>query len=56
MSRMENAYVRSFGRSQRKPLEEHSITPGPGNYRLPSEFGHYIAKTAPGCERQKVHA
>ena len=48
---MENSHVRKFGRSQRKPLNSKSITPGPGNYRLPSEFGYYVAKTAPGCDR-----
>ena len=53
MSRMKNVFVRKFGKSQRQPLSQKSVTPGPGNYRMPSEFGHYISKTAPGCEREK---
>ena len=53
MSRMKNVFVRKFGKSQRQPLSQKSATPGPGNYRTPSEFGYYISKTAPGCERNK---
>ena len=44
LSRMQNTLVRKFGSSVRKPLAEKSITPGPGCYRLPSQFGYYLAK------------
>ena len=54
MSRMQNVLVRSFGKSQRQALNQKIGTPGPGSYRLPSEFGQYISKTAPGCEREKI--
>lgn len=48
---MHNSLVRKFGTSLRQPLAPNNNTPGPGNYKLPSEFGHYIAKSA--FENQK---
>ena len=26
------------------------VTPGPGKYRMPSDFGHYISKRAPATD------
>ena len=37
---------RKFGTSVRQPLGQKTNTPGPGNYKLPSEFGYYMAKNA----------
>lgn len=51
VSKMHNSLVRKFGTSLRQPLAPNNNTPGPGNYKLPSEFGHYIAKSA--FENQK---
>jgi len=34
----------SFAQSQRPGLAQNSKVPGPGNYRLPSEFGVYSNK------------
>lgn len=38
-----------FGREYRYAFTdksaENSFTPGPGNYKLPSDFGHYKKKT-----------
>jgi len=35
--------VRTFGHSMRSSTSQQSlnVAPGPGSYRLPSEFGHY---------------
>ncbi len=43
MSKMENAKVRKFGSSLRSHLADKKLTPGPGNYKLPSDFGHYVS-------------
>jgi len=32
---------RTFGSSSRKNLSSTNTTPGPGSYRLPSDFGYY---------------
>ena len=52
-SKFRSSLVRSFPHSLRKTVSMNSLSnlyansaPGPGNYRLPSEFGHYIAKDA----------
>jgi hypothetical protein len=38
---------RKFGGALRHSLAPNTVTtPGPGNYKLPSEFGHYLAKKA----------
>ena len=42
---MHGSQVRRFGTSLRNSLGTKSVTPGPGMYKLPSEFGHYIAKS-----------
>ena len=47
LSRSSNCLTRSFGSSQQRgDVTLNKSTPGPGNYRLPSEFGHYVAKKA----------
>ncbi len=43
LSKMENVKVRKFGSSLRTSLADKKDTPGPGNYRLPSDFGHYVS-------------
>jgi hypothetical protein len=43
LSKMENVKVRKFGSSMRTSLVDKKETPGPGNYRLPSDFGHYAS-------------
>jgi len=40
---MENSKVRKFGTGLRSSLIDKKETPGPGNYKLPSDFGHYIS-------------
>lgn len=42
---MRNCLTRKFAITTRKPLADRSDVPGPGNYKLPSQFGHYIAKS-----------
>lgn len=44
ISKIHNSQARRFGTSNRQPLAPKSNTPGPGNYRIPSEFGYYVAK------------
>jgi hypothetical protein len=42
---MHNCTTRKFGGfSGRGEIADRKNTPGPGNYRLPSEFGYYISK------------
>ena len=53
VSKIHNSQARSFGNSLRQPLAPKSSTPGPGNYRLPSEFGHYESKTSMMKNRMK---
>lgn len=43
LSKMENSKVRKFGSSLRSSLVDKRETPGPGNYKLPSDFGHYVS-------------
>ena len=45
-SKMHNSLVRRFGSSIRSHLNRKNENPGPGNYKLPSEFGHYVSKDA----------
>lgn len=40
-SRLHNCLVSSFEGSERKFFCDKTNTPGPGNYKLPSEFGYY---------------
>lgn len=40
-SKLHNCLSRSFEGSERKFLGDRTNTPGPGNYKLPSEFGYY---------------
>ena len=45
LSRSQNCLARSFGHShQRGDPALNRQTPGPGNYRVPSEFGYYASK------------
>ena len=54
LSNIHNSKVRRFGTAKRKSLNENkqskylnlNIAPGPGNYRLPSDFGYYANKKA----------
>ena len=46
VSRMKNCLTRKFAISTRKPIAENNENPGPGNYKLPSEFGHYLGRKA----------
>lgn len=46
LSRMPSVLSRRFGTSERGNIVIKSYTPGPGNYKLPSEFGHYCSKNA----------
>lgn len=43
---MHCSLARKFGNSERSGIARKTNTPGPGNYKLPSEFGHYVAKNA----------
>jgi hypothetical protein len=53
LSNSSNCLTRSFGSSQQRgDVTLNKSTPGPGNYRLPSEFGYYLAKDAVGKENQ----
>ncbi len=45
-SKHHNSYSRHFAKENRPNIVKKLKTPGPGYYRLPSEFGHYqSAKT-----------
>lgn len=47
VSKIQNCTSRKFeGFSGRGEIAERKNTPGPGNYKLPSEFGYYISKKA----------
>ena len=47
LSNSQNCLARSFGSSHRGENEHESKkTPGPGNYRIPSEFGYYASRKA----------
>jgi len=49
-SKFKNSLVRSFSQADRNTLginiKKKNPYPGPGNYRLPSEFGYYISSEA----------
>jgi len=52
VSKFKSNIARSFGHAVRKDPPTTNLTvPGPGSYRIPSEFGHYesqgSAKTLP---------
>lgn len=46
VSNLHSSKVRSFSKETRKTFSQGFLTktPGPGNYRLPSEFGYYESK------------
>lgn len=47
ISKILNCTTRKFdGFAARGDIIDKKETPGPGNYRLPSEFGHYLSKKA----------
>ena len=46
LSRSQNCLARSFGSSHRGDTGLNRQTPGPGNYRIPSEFGYYASRKA----------
>lgn len=47
MSKIHNCTARKFdGFAGRGEIADRKNTPGPGNYKLPSEFGYYISKKA----------
>jgi hypothetical protein len=43
-SKLHNCLTSSFEGSSRKFMGERTNTPGPGNYKLPSEFGYYESR------------
>jgi hypothetical protein len=54
LSKLENSKSRTFPHEMRKTISNFSASnfynnsaPGPGNYRLPSEFGHYLSRNVP---------
>ena len=59
LTKFKNSMCRSFGKAERNTLgvdtKKKSLQPGPGNYRLPSEFGYYIssATKATGSQPQQ---
>jgi hypothetical protein len=54
---MANACAGRFGKAQRRDGGRMTDMPGPGNYKLPSEFGHYLSKHAMSKpEREKARA
>lgn len=50
---MRTCLTRKFAITTRKPIAENNENPGPGNYKLPSQFGHYVARTA--FEERRPH-
>lgn len=46
VSRMKNCLSRKFAITNRKSMAGNNENPGPGNYRLPSEFCYYVSKKA----------
>ena len=46
---MSNSLSRTFGIGLRSQLANKKDTPGPGNYKLPSDFGHYVSKKFQDC-------
>jgi len=45
-SKLRNCLARKFAITTRRPIADKNENPGPGNYKLPSDFGHYVAKAA----------
>ena len=46
ISRLKNCLTRKFAITTRKPINENNENPGPGSYKIPSEFGHYVGRKA----------
>lgn len=45
-SKFKNSMCRSFGKALRGSTRVPSARPGPGNYRMPSDFGFYVSSRA----------
>ena len=58
ISKHKNSLCRSFSQAARNTLgidiSKKDPKPGPGQYRLPSEFGHYISSRAGLAESQSA--
>lgn len=54
-SKIHNCLTSTFHGSERKFLGDKTITPGPGNYRLPSDFGYYDSTKKLGETFERVH-
>ena len=46
ISKLKNCLTRKFAITTRKPINENNQNPGPGSYKIPSDFGHYVARKA----------
>jgi len=56
VSKFKSNIARSFGHSMRKTASGgHLDIPGPGSYRLPSEFGHYETATTGSKSMAKLN-
>lgn len=57
LSRSINCMSHSFGSSnQRGDVVFNRMTPGPGNYKTPSEFGHYCDKKYASKDKENMDA
>lgn len=55
-SKYKNSMCRSFGKSTRSITSKRDSNPGPGDYRLPSDFGFYQSSTASKHSRLKENS
>jgi len=57
VSKFKSNLARSFGHSIRKNASSNTLgsTPGPGSYRLPSEFGHYEGPGSKSTAKLNTH-
>ena len=46
ISKLKSCLTRKFAITTRKPINENNENPGPGSYKLPSDFGHYASRKA----------
>ncbi len=56
LSRIPSSQCRTFGRGSRSVSAKRIQTPGPGSYRLPSDFGFYDSSTPTGQQLSKRSA
>lgn len=47
LSKNKSTATRTFSHNKRSCFDPAPPTPGPGSYRLPSEFGYYESKNRP---------